>query len=225
MVGSIEPEALEAEIARLRGLGLPELRAVWEQHYGTAVPRTIRRDLLVRSIAWRIQAKALGGIKPATRKYLRQVAEAARSGPPYLSLPWPHQARHQADPGLAGRDPYRDGAGRWLRMAGPAPSVPVRDRSGHHRHPVEWAGVLRVEADGLGFQGLRFRTGQPDERKSADALSGTRVRTLRCAIYTRKSSEEGLEQEFNSLDAQREACEAYIASQKHEGWKAVPSRL
>src|SRR5215212_289074 len=41
---------------------------------------------------------------------------------------------------------------------------------------------------------------------------------LRCAIYTRKSSEEGLEQEFNSLDAQREACEAYVASQKHEGW-------
>ena len=40
----------------------------------------------------------------------------------------------------------------------------------------------------------------------------------RCAIYTRKSSEEGLEQEFNSLDAQREACEAYILSQKHEGW-------
>ena len=41
---------------------------------------------------------------------------------------------------------------------------------------------------------------------------------LRCAIYTRKSTEEGLEQEFNSLDAQREACEAFIASQKHEGW-------
>jgi site-specific DNA recombinase len=45
---------------------------------------------------------------------------------------------------------------------------------------------------------------------------------LRCAIYTRKSSEEGLEQDFNSLDAQREACEAYIASQKHEGWTALP---
>ncbi len=43
----------------------------------------------------------------------------------------------------------------------------------------------------------------------------------RCAIYTRKSSEEGLEQEFNSLDAQREACAAYIASQKHEGWVAL----
>jgi DNA invertase Pin-like site-specific DNA recombinase len=46
-------------------------------------------------------------------------------------------------------------------------------------------------------------------------------RIKRCAIYTRKSSEEGLEQAFNSLDAQREACEAYIKSQAHEGWKLV----
>ena len=45
---------------------------------------------------------------------------------------------------------------------------------------------------------------------------------VRCAIYTRKSSDEGLEQEFNSLDAQREACEAYIASQRHEGWVLLP---
>ena len=43
----------------------------------------------------------------------------------------------------------------------------------------------------------------------------------RCAIYTRKSSEEGLEQAFNSLDAQREACEAYVKSQQHEGWQAI----
>ncbi len=47
------------------------------------------------------------------------------------------------------------------------------------------------------------------------------LKSVRCAIYTRKSSEEGLEQDFNSLDAQREACEAYIKSQKHEGWEAV----
>jgi site-specific DNA recombinase len=47
---------------------------------------------------------------------------------------------------------------------------------------------------------------------------------LHCAIYTRKSSEEGLEQSFNSLDAQREASEAFIASQRHEGWRAMPTR-
>ncbi len=45
---------------------------------------------------------------------------------------------------------------------------------------------------------------------------------IRCAVYTRKSSEEGLDQSFNSLHAQREACEAYVLSQKHEGWEVVP---
>jgi DNA invertase Pin-like site-specific DNA recombinase len=49
-------------------------------------------------------------------------------------------------------------------------------------------------------------------------------RRLRCAIYTRKSSEEGLDMEFNSLDVQREACEAYIASQRSEGWVATRER-
>jgi len=47
---------------------------------------------------------------------------------------------------------------------------------------------------------------------------------VRCAVYTRKSSEEGLEQEFNSLDAQRESCEAYVASQKAEGWLLLGDR-
>lgn len=62
--------------------------------------------------------------------------------------------------------------------------------------------------------------------KSVDPTNGAArvVRKVRCAVYTRKSSEEGLEQEFNSLDAQREACEAYIASQKAEGWLLVPDR-
>jgi hypothetical protein len=48
---------------------------------------------------------------------------------------------------------------------------------------------------------------------------------LRCAIYTRKSTEEGLDQEFNSLDAQREAAEAFIQSQRREGWIALPQRV
>ena len=49
-------------------------------------------------------------------------------------------------------------------------------------------------------------------------------RSLRCAIYTRISTDQGLEQDFNSLDAQREACEAYIKSQAHEGWRLVRDR-
>ena len=57
------------------------------------------------------------------------------------------------------------------------------------------------------------------------AVAASERRTFRCAIYTRKSSEHGLEQDFNSLDAQREAAEAYIKSQAHEGWKPPLLRL
>jgi len=55
-------------------------------------------------------------------------------------------------------------------------------------------------------------------------MAGTILKRSRCAIYTRKSSEEGLDMEFNSLDAQREACEAYVASQRAEGWVALRVR-
>src|SRR5262245_2734628 len=55
-------------------------------------------------------------------------------------------------------------------------------------------------------------------------MTGRPTRKLGCAVYTRKSSEEGLEQEFNSLHAQREAGLAYIASQKSEGWTALPTK-
>jgi site-specific DNA recombinase len=61
--------------------------------------------------------------------------------------------------------------------------------------------------------------------KAGQASSNqTLIRKLRCAVYTRKSSEEGLEMEFNSLDAQRESCEAYVTSQRAEGWLLVPDR-
>ena len=54
-------------------------------------------------------------------------------------------------------------------------------------------------------------------------MSAEHKSVVRCAIYTRKSSEEGLEQSFNSLDAQREACHAFIVSQRHEGWRPLPA--
>ena len=50
------------------------------------------------------------------------------------------------------------------------------------------------------------------------------MKPVRCAIYTRKSSEDGLEQDFNSLHAQRDACAAYVLSQTGEGWKLLPER-
>src|ERR687889_2356053 len=61
-------------------------------------------------------------------------------------------------------------------------------------------------------------------RKLPAPIMPANVKKLRCAIYTRKSTEEGLNKEFNTLDAQRDACEAYVASQRAEGWLLVPDR-
>ncbi|WP_027285930.1 recombinase family protein [Rubritepida flocculans] len=61
-------------------------------------------------------------------------------------------------------------------------------------------------------------------RKLTDEAMPASVKKLRCAVYTRKSTDEGLDKEFNTLDAQREACEAYIASQRAEGWVLVRDR-
>ena len=66
-------------------------------------------------------------------------------------------------------------------------------------------------------RGANGNGGRDRDRRPPNGTANANL-LVRCAIYTRKSTEEGLEQAFNSLDAQREACAAYIASQRHEGW-------
>jgi len=86
----------------------------------------------------------------------------------------------------------------------------LRHRPGYHRGALVGATILWIA-------GAKFMN--PNEK----ALTASKpARRKRCAIYTRKSTEEGLEQDFNSLDAQREAGEAYILSQAGEGWVALP---
>ncbi len=58
----------------------------------------------------------------------------------------------------------------------------------------------------------------------SQAREQTKQPIIRCAVYTRKSTDEGLDQDFNTLDAQRESAEAYIESQRHEGWVCLPQR-
>src|SRR5204863_5711713 len=88
--------------------------------------------------------------------------------------------------------------------------IPVRRGQGDHRLSYERASLLP--------------TGTCIEGRSSMTMKTQMPAIVRCAIYTRKSTEEGLEQNFNSLDAQREAALAYIQSQRHEGWKCLPTR-
>src|SRR6185503_609180 len=93
-----------------------------------------------------------------------------------------------------------------------------RSRKSPKRSPVP---IGRALASSV-LCGQSHRTGVATMANSGKA-SRPPTRKMRCAIYTRKSSEEGLEQAFNSLDAQREACAAFVLSQKHEGWVVLPA--
>src|SRR6202047_3906039 len=98
-----------------------------------------------------------------------------------------------------------------------AASATVPSPWSHGRSPALAGQARGFLASGSG----RWTLLQPREQAMARADPARAGLTIRCAIYTRKSSEEGLAQEFNSLDAQREACEAYIVSQRHAGWVAL----
>src|ERR1700686_2541511 len=98
---------------------------------------------------------------------------------------------------------------------------------------MEWLGVLWPQEPSE--PAMTSRCARPDRRSAGrDGVEGRKSasnddlpsakRKLRCAVYTRKSTEEGLDMEFNSLDAQREACEAYTVSQRAEGWLPVRDR-
>src|ERR1700680_3016506 len=73
----------------------------------------------------------------------------------------------------------------------------------------------------MAYFSLAWRSARMRNDLSPNATHGKNPTTVRCAIYTRKSTEEGLDQEFNSLHAQREAAEAYFKSQKQLGWTLV----
>ena len=91
-------------------------------------------------------------------------------------------------------------------------SAAAKAATGSHCNGFAFFGLDKKETDSM--------------RKPNDSVPA-RPATLplvRCAVYTRKSTEEGLQQEFNSLDAQREAAEAYVASQRHDGWACLPDR-
>src|SRR5690606_1696710 len=118
----------------------------------------------------------------------------------------PSDARHGAGARVGrARVPGHRHRRRPLRARGPALQESVGGGAAHYRYPVVRAQVLRAEG------------GQGEQAMSAPILTSPK----RCAVYCRVSSDERLDQSFNSVDAQREAGHAFIKSQSHEGWIAV----
>ena len=218
-------ETVLSQLAALKGAPAAALKARWRELFDTEPPAYNRRFLESR-LAYRIQELAYGGLSRETLERLKAMAKQYATKDP---------AERKARPFL------RPVAGTKLirEWEGVEHCVTVRaDDFEYLGRPYKSLSSVAREITGTKwngwvFFGLKNCTGAEMSRSAPAAIAApssradleTRrqrprpaARKLRCAVYTRKSSEEGLDMDFNSLDAQRESCEAYIASQKAEGW-------
>ena len=140
--------AAEVEIAQLRELDLKALQARWHSLRGRPAPRHLPKHLLLRLLAYQLQAAVHGDLDPATRRYLDQIARADASGTDEpVQLPVPNAragpARHRPGAGVGRRGLPRHGAGGRLRLERHHLPQPVPGRPRDHRHPLERSPLLR----------------------------------------------------------------------------------
>jgi len=205
-------DAIEVQLEQLSQFSLPKLRSAWGQRFGSNAPAIRSRDMFLRMLAWKIQEEVHGGLDADTRRALLSIAAALERDGDYHP-----KIRHDLSPGVVLTREWKGVVHSVTVTAGGFQHLGKRYKSLSVRYRAHdcWDPLVRSPF-------LWTRTEGRPAIAAGSTMSGKRP--IRCAIYTRKSTEEGLEQEFNSLDAQREACEAYVASQKAEGWSARMDR-
>ncbi len=188
------------------------MRREWRRLYQSDPPK-ISRDLLVLALGYRLQEIEHGGLGKATRRKLQTIAKALRT-----------TGRVGATPSLS----LKPGARLVREWHGRTHTVTVTE-DGFEYAGMSYPSLTKIakKITGAHWSGPRFfglpAAGTRRQSKESAMAESEKIprrpgKRNRCAIYTRKSTDEGLEQAFNSLDAQREACAAFILSQKHEGW-------
>ena len=188
-------DSVTDQLAAIPDLSRNGLIERWTQAYSRPPPRGLSRRLLEYAAAYQIQARAFRGLPPAVRRRLQRIAAAgsSRVAAPARGGAAPALAPGSpADPRVARANPHCRCSRQRIPLRRQAVPVAFGDCPRHHRGPLVRATVL-------------WALTMP----------------IRCAVYTRKSTDDGLEQEFNSLHAQREACEACIKSQRGMGWTAL----
>jgi hypothetical protein len=216
--------AVLAEIDELRQTKGGALRIKYPEVFGEET-RSSNRQFLFRRIAWRLQANVEGDLSERTRQRALEIANDAD-----LRICAPEGFFANSGSIDTAKPVARKGPLRDMRL--PRPGVLITRQFQDRRI------VVKILEKGFEYQSQKYRSLSAIAREipalagmasfSLDSRSATMPevkearRTVRCAVYTRKSTEEGLEQEFNSLDAQREAAEAYIKSQRHLGWVVLP---
>ncbi len=181
---------IEEKLAALPAMPLPELKSLWRKYFKED-PIRFQRDYMLRRIAYQMQVHAYGGLPKTLRNKLHRLADEGQT-----------TIREQVrlTPGTRLMRTYK----------GERLIVLVLDKG------FEFQGRTYQSLTAIATELMGSRTSGPRFLVCCEATM-TR-KPIRCAVYTRKSTEEGLDKEFNSLEAQREACEAYVKSQLHEGW-------
>ena len=233
---SVDPAAIEAEVDHVRSLGIDALRKRWRMTFGAIPPKGLTKDIIARMIAYRIQEEAFGGLDRETVKLLDRLARGEK----------PSELNRRLK---AGTVLVREYQGERHTVTVVPDGFLWRETTYSSLSTIARA-ITGTAWNGPRFFGLRV-PGEPEPKEPPQAsrrtLKADQARTLlgpdqrrnnrgrgfamdkptkklfRCAIYTRKSTDHNLDLEFNSLDAQREACEAYIKSQAHEGWRLIPA--
>ncbi len=208
---------LEARLEALSASSLDDLRTLWQKLYRSSPPPRLSRELLILGITWKRQTQTETGLDAVSRRKLKALAgvmaEKGDLTQARLAQPKPGARLMRVWQGQTHSS--------WCGKMALNGEESVTPRSPPSREPSPAQdGQGRVSSVWTKRRGRQSLMPRQRCAPMADASKRTKEKT-RCAIYTRKSSEDGLEQDFNSLDAQREACEAYIKSQKQEGWIAL----
>ena len=237
----VDAAAIEAEVDQVRSLGIDALRKRWRMMFGATPPQGLTKDIIARMIAYRIQEEAFGGLDRETVKLLDRLArgekpsELNRRLKPGTVLVREYKGERHTVTVVPDGFVWQDAPTRAFRPSpGPLPAPPGMARAfSACAFPVPEARAA-TSLDAVAAARRRNRQSATAPRCWPSGTAGTsrfrpwisRARSFfRCAIYTRKSTEHNLDLEFNSLDAQREACEAYIKSQAHEGWRLISGPL
>jgi hypothetical protein len=210
--------SVEEEIAHLRGLDLKGLRARWVSVFQRPPPIHLPRHLLFAVIAYRIQADRFGDLDHETRQVLERTDSKDTSAVISARLLSFDQKRTELTPGTMLVREWDRQSQRVMVMA---------DGFAWNGETYESLSKVAFAITGTRWNGPRFFGFEGQGRAIGQGglvMKPPSIKPIRCAIYTRVSIDHGLDQEFNSLDAQHDAASAYIRSQAHAGWTLIKSR-
>ncbi len=226
---------LDAKLEGVAAMNVEQLRDLWRQQRGEEPPPALSKDLIARALAYWLQEEVLGSLQPRLRRLLDAFTTG---GPPPRHVKVGSVIVREYQGELHEVLVVPDGF-CWRGEVYASLSTIARKITGTSWNGPRFFGLRGGAETPTADAAAPARAAEAEVRPAIRVDQGPALRQTawrrrmkpavpkpqRCAIYTRKSTEHNLDLAFNSLDAQREACEAYIKSQAHEGWTLIRDKF